>query len=66
MTDIQHESLQLANQYAQPGTVKHFALRLGFMPHDEKEAEAILRSLIRKGEIVEDIERLMRQVNVSQ
>ena len=38
----QETNLDLANEFAEPGTVKHFALRLGFMPHNEKDAELIL------------------------
>jgi hypothetical protein len=44
------EDLAMANEFASPGTVKHFALRLGFMPYDEAQAEAILTSVIREGE----------------
>lgn len=41
---------ELANECAQPGTVKHFMLRQGFMPHDEQEAEGILVRIIRENE----------------
>lgn len=47
---LKAENQALADKYAQPGTVKHFALRLGFMPHDEAAAEAILEGLIKQGE----------------
>ncbi len=40
------DSLRLANEYATEGTVKHFALRMGFMPHNEEDAEAILKRII--------------------
>jgi hypothetical protein len=45
------QDAQLADEYATPGTVKHFALRLGFMPHDEQDAEAILRRVVRETEL---------------
>lgn len=35
-----------ANKYADEGTVLHFALRLGFFPSTEEEAEAIIHRLI--------------------
>lgn len=41
---------KLADEYAVLGSVKHFALRLGFMPHDEKEAEKILKDVIEESE----------------
>ncbi len=45
------EDRALADEFATPGTVKHFALRLGFMPHDEADAEAILETVIREAEL---------------
>ena len=33
---------QIADKYAEKGTVKHFAFRLGFMPHNERDAELII------------------------
>ena len=45
--------LQLADRFAEKGTVKHFALRLGFMPHNEEAAESLLKSMIDK---LEDFE----------
>ncbi len=48
------ENLALANEFAEPGTVKHFALRLGFMPDDEAKAEAILEQVIHEGEEYRD------------
>lgn len=44
------QDLVLANQYAKPGTVKHFALRLGFLPSDEKSAESILEGIVQEWE----------------
>ena len=44
------ENLKLADEFAQPGTVKHFMLRQGFMPHDEKEAEAIIINIFKEWE----------------
>jgi hypothetical protein len=44
------ENAALADEFAAPGTVKHFALRLGFMPFDEAAAEAILRGAIEEVE----------------
>lgn len=42
------ENLQLANEFATPGTVMHFALRLGFMPHNEAGAEATIARCIQE------------------
>lgn len=44
------ECISLANEFAKPGTVQHFALRLGFMPHNEQDAEAILHRIILENE----------------
>jgi hypothetical protein len=40
----------LAEEFAIQGTVKHFALRLGFMPHDEADAETIIENYINEKE----------------
>lgn len=37
---------QVADKYADKGTVLHFALRLGFYPNTEEEAEGLLHQLI--------------------
>lgn len=44
------QSHQLAEEFATKGTVKHFMLRHGFMPHDEAEAEAILVGILKEWE----------------
>ena len=44
------ENLKLAREFAQPGTVMHFAFRMGYMPANEEKAEAILRRCLREGE----------------
>mgnify|MGYP001558063037 FL=1 len=44
------ENLALANEFAEPGTLKHFMLKNGFMPHDEKEAEDVLLMIIHEWE----------------
>ena len=44
------ENHKLAKEFAQPGSVQHFAFRMGYMPSDEKQAEAILRRCLREGE----------------
>lgn len=49
-TEFAAENLKLAGEFSEPGTVKNFALRLGYMPHDEAEAEAILTRCLREGE----------------
>lgn len=50
---------EIADEFAQKGTVKHFALRLGFLPRDEAGAEAILRSIVEENERRQlEIERL--------
>ncbi len=36
-------ALENANEFAEKGTVMHFAMRLGFMPHNEEQAEATLK-----------------------
>ena len=45
---------QLADKYANKGTVKHFVLRQGFMPHDEQDAEIILLNIIAEWEKYEN------------
>jgi hypothetical protein len=45
-----NESRRLADEFAHPGTLKHFLLSRGFMPDDEKAAAAILDGLIRENE----------------
>ena len=37
-----------ADEFAVKGSVQHFLLRQGFMPHNEAEAEAILVRIIRE------------------
>lgn len=44
--DTKNSCKKLADEFATKGSVKHFALRLGFMPHDEKDAEAILANIV--------------------
>lgn len=44
------EDHQRADQYAKPGSVQHFMLRMGFMPDNEQVAEKILTSIIREWE----------------
>ncbi len=56
------KSLELADQYAKRGSVKHFALRLGFMPHDEEDAEAILRNCVKNMEILEEGRRCYESI----
>ena len=48
---LAEENIKIANEFANPGTVKHFAMRLGFMPHNEDEAEKILASIIKESDI---------------
>jgi hypothetical protein len=44
------DNRNLAAEFAQPGTVMHFAFRLGYMPNDEADAEAIITRCLREGE----------------
>jgi hypothetical protein len=46
----QQENEKLAEEFAQKGTLKHYLLRKGFLPHDEKAAEAILDGIIEEWE----------------
>jgi hypothetical protein len=48
--DHKAENLRVANEFAIPGTVMHFAMRLGFMPHNEKAAEDLLEFMIKRME----------------
>lgn len=58
------DCLRLANEYAESGTVKHFALRLGFMPHNEADAEAILKRMIDEREWLEtELENARRELS---
>jgi len=47
---FKQENEKLADEFAQKGTLKHYLLRKGFMPHDEKAAEAILDGIIEEWE----------------
>lgn len=42
------DSLKLADEFATPGTVAHFAFRLGFMAHNEEQAEAIIKRMLQE------------------
>ena len=42
------EDHKLADEYADRGSVKHFALRLGFMPHNNEAAEGILQRILQE------------------
>lgn len=44
------EDHKLANEFATKGSVQHFALRMGFMPYNEEDAEAILKRIILENE----------------
>jgi hypothetical protein len=48
------EDRRRADKYAAKGSVQHFALRLGFMPGNEEQAEGIIGRLIREREYLED------------
>lgn len=45
-----NDNLSLANEFAQKGSVLHFAIRLGYLPYDEAAAEKILSDVIKEGE----------------
>ncbi len=45
-----NENCKLAKEFAQPGSVQHFAFRMGYMPSSEQQAESILRRCLREGE----------------
>lgn len=47
---FQEQNQSLAEEFSQSGTLKRFLLQRGFMPHDEKDAEAILDSIIKENE----------------
>lgn len=51
---------QMADEFAEKGTVKHFAMRQGFMPHNEEDAEAILLRYIA------DLEKEIRDLKRAQ
>jgi len=44
---------QTADKYSDRGTVLHFALRLGFFPNTEEEAEKLIQRLILEREYYE-------------
>ena len=52
--EFKAEWLSLADEFAVKGTVKHFAMRLGFMPHNEEDAEKLLESIIIEHENMEN------------
>ncbi len=49
------EDLKLANEFADIGTVKHFVLKLGYCPNNEKHAEDILNRIILEHEYLLNI-----------
>lgn len=53
------ESESLADEFATKGTLKHYMLRKGFLPHNEEQAEQMMDSIIEEKErLTEEIERL--------
>lgn len=57
--ELRETNRKLADEFAEKGTVKHFALRLGFMPYNEEQAEAILESCINEKELLETEKELL-------
>lgn len=58
LTDCRNEEAiafdaRTADRYAEKGSVMHFAMRLGFYPNTEEEAEAIIYRLILEREYYE-------------
>ncbi len=47
---FQGENDKLAEEFSEPGTLKRYLLKRGFMPNNEADAEAILDSIIRENE----------------
>lgn len=43
-------NLALANEFAEKGTLKYFLITRGFLPDNEKVAEAILDNIIKENE----------------
>ncbi len=40
------ENQKLADEFAKPGTNKYYLLQLGFMPHDEDEANTLIKGVL--------------------
>lgn len=51
--DAIEEDRKRADRYADQGSVMHFAMRLGFFPNDEEEAESIIHRIIIEQEYLE-------------
>jgi hypothetical protein len=57
------EDYKRAEEYAKKGSVQHFMLREGFMPHNEEDAEAIARGVFRECENLRfENDRLLNEV----
>lgn len=48
---FEKESAALAEEFAHKGTLKHYLLRKGYMPHDEADAERIMDHIIEEREL---------------
>lgn len=51
--DFRAASLQLAREFAEPGTCKYLLLKMGFMPHNEEDALKLVERLIRERDYLE-------------
>ncbi len=47
---FENENTSLAEEFSEPGTLKRYLLKKGFMPDNEVRAEAILDGIIRENE----------------
>ena len=43
---FQADNQKLAKEFSQPGTLKNFMIRQGFLPDNEEKAEALMKSII--------------------
>lgn len=48
--EFNNQNQSLAEEFSEPGTLKRYLLTRGFMPHNEKDAEAILDNIIKENE----------------
>lgn len=52
---VKADDLKRADEFAPKGSVKHFALQLGFFPNNEEDAKAILKSCVEDAEKYQDL-----------
>lgn len=57
------DSHRLAKEFSEPGTLKNFMIRQGFLPDNEAKAEALMKSIIdNEYKLEQKVEELEREL----